>query len=120
MIYSLAAVTKCNGIDFVFITVPNSFIKVQFGLRVPVFFFFFFYVFCFRQGTIITVHIVSITVYVFKNIKNWFYGTIHIFKNYFTTVFLISVKISCIQMNHKFIIFTHKMKFLSYFSLEML
>ena len=53
MIYSLAAVTKCNGIDFVFITVPNSFIKVQFGLRVPVFYFFFFTCFALGRGQLL-------------------------------------------------------------------
>ena len=30
------------------------------------------------------------------------YSTIHTFKNYFVTVFSVSVKISCIQMNPKF------------------
>ena len=29
----------------------------------------------------------SITVYVFKNIKNGFYGIIYTFKNYFATLF---------------------------------
>ena len=37
------------------------------------------------------------TVHVFKNIKNGFHDTIHTFKNYFTTVFLILTKISLIQ-----------------------
>ena len=34
-------------------------------------------------------------------IKNWFHGTIHIFKNYFITVFLIFSKINDIQTNLK-------------------
>ena len=42
---------------------------------------------------IITVYILFTyyvcTVYIFKNIKNEFYRTIHTFKNYFTTVFSI-------------------------------
>ena len=48
------------------------------------------------------------TVHVFKNIKNWSYGTIHTFKNYFATVFLVfrfqfsvSITISSIQTDHK-------------------
>ena len=34
-----------------------------------------------------------------KNIKNESHDTIHIFKNYFATVFSVSAKISCIQTN---------------------
>ena len=37
------------------------------------------------------------TVYAFKNIKNGFHGTIYIIKNYFATVFSVSVTISSIQ-----------------------
>ena len=37
-----------------------------------------------------------------KNIKNGSYSTIHIFKNYFATVFSVFSKISCIQTNHLF------------------
>ena len=29
------------------------------------------------------------TIHAFKNIKNWSHDTIHIFKNYFTTVLLV-------------------------------
>ena len=36
-----------------------------------------------------------------KNIKNRFHDTIHTFKNYFTTVFSIFSKISCIQIDPK-------------------
>ena len=36
-----------------------------------------------------------------KNIKNRFYGTIYIFKNYFATVFSIFNKIDCIQTDPK-------------------
>ena len=36
-----------------------------------------------------TVHHCSSTVYILKNIKNGSYGTIHTFKNYFATVFLV-------------------------------
>ena len=32
-----------------------------------------------------------------KKIKNRFHGTIHTFKNYFATVFLVFNKINCIQ-----------------------
>ena len=34
-----------------------------------------------------------------KNIKNGSHSTIHTFKNYFATVFLVSAKISCIKTN---------------------
>ena len=37
-----------------------------------------------------------------KNIKNWSHDTIHTFKNYFATVFLVFSKISCIQMDPEF------------------
>ena len=37
-----------------------------------------------------------------KKIKNGSYSTIHIFKNYFATVFSVFSKISCIQTNHLF------------------
>ena len=37
-----------------------------------------------------------------KNIKNGSHGTIHTFKNYFATVFLVFSKISCIQMDPEF------------------
>ena len=40
-------------------------------------------------------------LYLKKNIKNWSYGTIYTFKNYFVTVFSIFNKISCIQTDHK-------------------
>ena len=36
-----------------------------------------------------------------KNIKNGSHGIIYTYKNYFVTVFSISAKISCIQMNPK-------------------
>ena len=36
-----------------------------------------------------------------KNIKNGSHSTIHIYKNYFVTIFLVSAKISCIQMDPK-------------------
>ena len=41
------------------------------------------------QGTKITIHILFITVHALKIIKNEFYDTIHIFKNYFITVLLV-------------------------------
>ena len=51
-----------------------------------------------------TVHALFITVHVLKNIKNGSHGTIHTFKNYFTSVlsvfsfqFLVSTTISLIQ-----------------------
>ena len=54
------------------------------------------------SGDKVTVHALfmgpSITLFK-KNIKNWSHGTIHGFKNYFATVFLIFSKINCIQMN---------------------
>ena len=37
-------------------------------------------------------------------IKNGFYSTIYIFKNYFVTVFSVSAKISCIQTDPKSVI----------------
>ena len=37
-----------------------------------------------------------------KNIKNGSHGAIYMFKNYFTTVFSVFSKISCIQTNPKF------------------
>ena len=37
-------------------------------------------------NSVCIVHILY-TVYIFKNIKNWFHDTIYIFKNYFTIVF---------------------------------
>ena len=45
------------------------------------------------------VHTPFSTVHELKNIKNESHGIIHTFKNYFTTVFSVSAKISCIQMN---------------------
>ena len=45
------------------------------------------------------VHTLFSIVHELKNIKNESHGTIHTFKNYFTIVFSVSAKISCIQMN---------------------
>ena len=44
-----------------------------------------------------------------KNIKNGSHNTIHTFKNYFATIFLISIpiKISCIQTYSKFVLKSH-------------
>ena len=74
-------------------------------LHLPFFFFFFFFFMRFLVfETNYTVHVLFIhcsrdpqPLYSEKNIKKWSHGTIHIFKNYFTTVFLVSAKISCIQ-----------------------
>ena len=53
-----------------------------------------------RTVTVLFMHYSS-TIYAFKNIKSGFYGTIHIFKNYFATVFSVSAIISSIQTNPK-------------------
>ena len=65
-----------------------------------VFLFFFFYA---RQwvGDKVTVHGTH-NHFIKKKIKNGSYGTIHTFKNYFATVFLVFSKISCIQMDPEF------------------
>ena len=44
----------------------------------------------------------KITVHAFKNIKNGLHGIIHIFKNYFATVFSVSIIISSIQTDPKY------------------
>ena len=86
-------------------------IKLRFGLGVCIFFFFMRFALCRGPLLLFTCRAVLFThcntiVYAFKNIKNEFYGTIHIFKTYFATIFsifqfLISVKISCIQTEPK-------------------
>ena len=56
----------------------------------------------FTYWTVCTVHVLCIyysyTVHTFKNIKNGFQGTIYTFKNYFATMFSVSVIISSIHI----------------------
>ena len=66
-------------------------IKLRFGLRICIFFFMRFalcrgQLLLFTHWAILFTHC-NTTVYAFKSIKNEFYGTIHIFKIYFVTVF---------------------------------
>ena len=71
------------------------------GSCVCIFFFFFFFFRCafYACGVFLVgpVHCLRDPQTSFLNktfIKNWFYSTIHIFKNYFVTVFLVFSKIS--------------------------
>ena len=73
------------------------------AFHVLCFFFFFFHAFQ-LQGQLAllsTVHGTHIHFIQEKNIKNKSHDTIHIFKNYFVTVFSVFSKISCIQMDPK-------------------
>ena len=65
--------------------------------RFPFFFFFFFYA-CQWVGDKVTVHGTH-NHFIKKKFKNGSFGTIHTFKNYFATLFLVFSKISCIQMD---------------------
>ena len=83
------------------------------------FFFFFFFAFTCLGETKFTIHETNVTVpvlfchcsctvyhcsstiHILKNIKNESHSTINIFKNYFATVFSVSVTISSIQTDVK-------------------
>ena len=47
----------------------------------------------------------GLTITIFRGKKNGSHRTIHTFKNYFATVFLVFSKISCIQTDSKWIFF---------------
>ena len=79
-----------------------------FGVSFHTSFFFFFFMRFSSRGQLTLFTYCSFTVHETynhfiekKNIKNGSYGTIHTFKNYFVTVFLVFNKISCIQMDHE-------------------
>ena len=82
---------------------PFWIMKKKLSVCILAIFFFLEVCFCFFQWILCTVHGIHKLFFFTKTlIKNGFHGTIHTFKNYFTTVFSIFNKINDIQIQPSF------------------
>ena len=111
-----ASIILYTAIMEIFYIYVYGYIKVQFGFTFCVFLFFFFFLFLAAVvdfSSVYSAHFSNtsgsralftrLTNFTFQSlfIKNLSHGTIHIFKNYFATMFSIFSKISYIQTDPK-------------------